>query len=129
MTLKRLKWVRGGDVCLSGKIWAYCILTMAVSMFICRLEWLSLTDALTSGVNGLNLSVEDFQNVAAQLLHSQKSALTTVDDVAGTSMESSVEEKMASTPPDLEIPVQAFSLVNSGVVSGKITKPTTLYPG
>lgn len=88
-----------------------------------------MTDALTSGVNGLNLSVEDFQNVAAQLLHSQKSALTTVDDVAGTSMESSVEEKMASTPPDLEIPVQAFSLVNSGVVRGKITKPTTLYPG
>lgn len=85
-----------------------------------------MTDALTSGVNGLNLSVEDFQNVAAQLLHSQKSALTTVDDVAGTSMESSVEEKMASTPPDLEIPVQAFSLVNSGVVRGKITKPITV---
>lgn len=32
------------------------------------MEWLSLTDALTSGVGGLNLSVEDFQNVAAQLL-------------------------------------------------------------
>lgn len=91
---------------------------MVGSMFICRLEWLSLTDALTSGVNGLNLSVEDFQNVAAQLLHSQKSALTAVDDFAGTSMESSVEEKMASTP-DLEIPVQAFSLVNSGVVRAK----------
>lgn len=101
------------------------LLTMAVSMFICRLEWLSLTDALTSGVNGLNLSVEDFQNVAAQLLHSQKSALTTVEDVTGTSM----EDKMASTPPDLEIPVQAFSLVNSGVVRGKITKPTMIYPG
>lgn len=78
-----------------------------------------MTDALTSGVNGLNLSVEDFQNVAAQLLHSQKAALTAVDDVAGTSMESSVEEKMAST--DLEIPVQAFSLVNSGVVRYKPT--------
>jgi len=29
---------------------------------------LSLKDALRSGVGGLNLSVEDFQNVAAQLL-------------------------------------------------------------
>lgn len=36
-------------------------------------EWLSLTDALTSGVGGLNLSVEDFQNVATQLLSSQMS--------------------------------------------------------
>ena len=32
---------------------------------------LSLKDALSSGVGGLNLSVEDFQNVAAQLLTQQ----------------------------------------------------------
>jgi hypothetical protein len=32
---------------------------------------LSLKDALISGVGGLNLSVEDFQNVAAQLLIQQ----------------------------------------------------------
>nr|CAD7600411.1 unnamed protein product [Timema genevievae] len=36
-----------------------------------RLVCLSLKDALTSGVGGLNLSVEDLQNVAAQLLTQQ----------------------------------------------------------
>lgn len=36
-----------------------------------RLVCLSLKDALSSGVGGLNLSVEDFQNVAAQLLTQQ----------------------------------------------------------
>lgn len=36
-----------------------------------RLVCLSLKDALISGVGGLNLSVEDFQNVAAQLLTQQ----------------------------------------------------------
>lgn len=41
--------------------------------FFCfhRLVCLSLKDALSSGVGGLNLSVEDFQNVAAQLLTQQ----------------------------------------------------------
>lgn len=43
-------------------------------------EWLSLTDALTLGVGGLNLSVEDFQNVATQLLSSQIS--TNIEEVA-----------------------------------------------
>lgn len=33
-------------------------------------EWMSLTDALTSSVGGLNLSVEDFQNVSHLLISS-----------------------------------------------------------
>ncbi|KAJ9581258.1 hypothetical protein L9F63_023564 [Diploptera punctata] len=40
---------------------------------------LSLKDALTTGVGGLNLSVEDFQNVAAQLLTQQSVDKAVID--------------------------------------------------
>ncbi|XP_021916228.1 uncharacterized protein LOC110828136 isoform X2 [Zootermopsis nevadensis] len=43
---------------------------------------LSLKDALISGVGGLNLSVEDFQNVAAQLLTQQNVEKTANDELA-----------------------------------------------
>lgn len=57
------------------------ILITAVSCFY-RLICLSLKDALISGVGGLNLSVEDFQNVAAQLLTQQNVEKTANDELA-----------------------------------------------
>ncbi|XP_075221759.1 uncharacterized protein LOC142324725 [Lycorma delicatula] len=57
-------------------------------------EWLSLTDALTSGVGGLNLSVEDFQHVAAQLLSSsqQQQSLPVTSVIDTTSKLESIAE-------------------------------------
>jgi hypothetical protein len=49
-----------------------------------RLVCLSLKDALISGVGGLNLSVEDFQNVAAQLLTQQNVEKATPEESAPT---------------------------------------------
>ncbi|KAI5692265.1 hypothetical protein M8J75_012080 [Diaphorina citri] len=43
-------------------------------------EWMSLTDALTSGVGGLNLSVEDFQNVSHLLISSPPSSVSSLSD-------------------------------------------------
>jgi hypothetical protein len=49
-----------------------------------RLVCLSLKDALISGVGGLNLSVEDFQNVAAQLLIQQNVEKATPEESSPT---------------------------------------------
>jgi hypothetical protein len=49
-----------------------------------RLVCLSLKDALVSGVGGLNLSVEDFQNVAAQLLTQQNVEKATPEESSPT---------------------------------------------
>uniref|UniRef100_A0A8D8LQD9 High mobility group protein 20A n=1 Tax=Cacopsylla melanoneura TaxID=428564 RepID=A0A8D8LQD9_9HEMI len=45
-------------------------------------EWMSLTDALTSGVGGLNLSVEDFQNVSHFLIASPPTPPSSVSSLS-----------------------------------------------
>uniref|UniRef100_A0A1B6G9S7 HMG box domain-containing protein n=1 Tax=Cuerna arida TaxID=1464854 RepID=A0A1B6G9S7_9HEMI len=75
------------------------------------LEWLTLTDALTSGVGGLNLCVEDFQNVAAQLLLPQVSISTVVEE-SSASVTSEKDDNSLSTSTESEQTVQCFSLIN-----------------
>ncbi|GFG28206.1 hypothetical protein Cfor_07849 [Coptotermes formosanus] len=58
---------------------------------------LSLKDALSSGVGGLNLSVEDFQNVAAQLLTQQNVEKGTSEE---TSPAITLGDVMLSVLPD-----------------------------
>ncbi|KAG8265091.1 hypothetical protein J6590_102780 [Homalodisca vitripennis] len=77
----------------------------------CRLEWLTLTDALTSGVGGLNLCVEDFQNVAAQLLLPQVSISTVVEE-SNVSVISEKDDNSLSASTETEQTVQCFSLIN-----------------
>lgn len=50
------------------------------SMFSFSVQWMSLTDALTSGVGGLNLSVEDFQNVSHLIITSPPSSVSSLSD-------------------------------------------------
>ncbi|XP_046661958.1 uncharacterized protein LOC124355070 [Homalodisca vitripennis] len=75
------------------------------------LEWLTLTDALTSGVGGLNLCVEDFQNVAAQLLLPQVSISTVVEE-SNVSVISEKDDNSLSASTETEQTVQCFSLIN-----------------
>ncbi|KAJ4435832.1 hypothetical protein ANN_18451 [Periplaneta americana] len=58
---------------------------------------LSLKDALSSGVGGLNLSVEDFQNVAAQLLTQQNVEKATAE---GSSPPLTLGDLMLNVLPD-----------------------------
>ncbi|XP_054265483.1 uncharacterized protein LOC128988311 [Macrosteles quadrilineatus] len=79
------------------------------------LEWLSLTDALTSGVGGLNLSVEDFHNVAAQLLHSRTTAVR--KNVPSSTLNLSNLEKNVLMSADNLKSIQCFSRINSKLES------------
>lgn len=73
-----------------------------------RLVCLSLKDALISGVGGLNLSVEDFQNVAAQLLTQQNAEKTTTDELAPPL---TLGEVMLSVVPDAsQVCIRVFFL-------------------
>lgn len=72
-----------------------------------------MADALASGVGGLNLSVEDFQNVAAQLLSSQK-INTTLDD--NEDLHPATEDAHPSVSTEIDQSLQCFELVTSAGV-------------
>uniref|UniRef100_A0A1B6E5K8 HMG box domain-containing protein n=1 Tax=Clastoptera arizonana TaxID=38151 RepID=A0A1B6E5K8_9HEMI len=55
-------------------------------------EYISLTEALSSGVGGLNLSVDDFRNVAAQLLITQRLVSNSIDLKGEISLSSASED-------------------------------------